>query len=118
MSELTFTDASKIRRFVYDASPDGCVAADIIELPPVSDDVAEHEHKSSDQRIEMVEHLFEELDVFATVQSSIFLRLTGLCDSPMADMMGEVFYDCAMGSMLGALTTLMDGGLISLGQVA
>jgi hypothetical protein len=121
-SHMTFDSpktSAKVRRFLYDALPDGCEGADLIGLNPVSQEVAKAEHSDSERRVFSLSSLFGEFDLYANVLACIWLQLTGLDEEPdPAQVLGNyrVFHDLAQASMLGAFSTLHDTGRIELGE--
>lgn len=111
--------AAQVRRFLYDALPDGCEGAKCIGLFPSSSDVNQAEHKFSNLRVQAIEALGPDINLYSNVLSYIWLKLTGHDenDDPVVMMQGyQVFHDLALASMIGILASLNDSNKISVTQ--
>jgi hypothetical protein len=108
--------AAKVRQFLYDALPDGCEAADLIGLPPISREVARAEHDSSDDRIAEVLHLIDDLHLYAQVLATVWIHIAGWCsedaDPYQVITQHQTMANFALSAMVGTLAALNDDGRI------
>ena len=104
-------DLSLIRRMLYDAHWDGCVAADLLDLPPVSEDVAELEHTRSAARCEKVMPLFDQIMTLAEVLTTLWLLHLDIDEEdPGYEGMRQMLLDLSVGSQISAISTFIDTG--------
>lgn len=114
-------DLAKIRRILYDSSLDGCVASDLLELPPQSEDGRDKEHKLSEQRQRALIPIFEEAVGIADLQARYLIARAAKSGELEREVLldpssrTQAFYACfetTFHCVMGALSTLLAEGKI------
>jgi hypothetical protein len=120
-SKIEFTDPNliaKVRRFIYDATPDGCRSSDSLSLPPVSPDVAALEHDASNERVRFVLEqpgFLYTTGVYASVLASLWLQNIEGADEAEPQLIWEtynLFHNLAMAAMCGSISSLVNDNII------
>lgn len=110
-----------IRRVLYDASSDGCMACSLMGFVPPDEDQRMREHDDSDARLERIDHLIEHiagttewLAKFVVRHQIVTAVSNGAPQPPfgMEEMAIDIYKEAMTACSVAVVSALVDTGML------